>query len=188
MGFDNCEFHNNKRGDDFLNIIRSDFRINECVFYNTNADAFDSDFSVGEVTNSKFINCGNDAVDISGSFLTVRNVIINKTVDKGFSIGERSELKAKLVEISNSNIAIAAKDQSNVEADQVVIYDSNIAYTAFQKKPEYGPAEIKITSSDMTNVMTPFLIEKESLLNYNYEIINSNSEHLKELLYEVKND
>ena len=54
ISIDNCTFRNNLEGDDFLNIIRSDFEITNSIFSNIKADAFDSDFSAGEIKNSKF--------------------------------------------------------------------------------------------------------------------------------------
>ena len=40
--------------EDALNIIRSEFQIKNTVFKNVSSDAFDSDFSIGSVSDSKF--------------------------------------------------------------------------------------------------------------------------------------
>ena len=50
----NCVFSKNKMGDDFLNIIRSEFMINNSFFHNILFDAFDSDFSNGTIQNFYF--------------------------------------------------------------------------------------------------------------------------------------
>ena len=76
VSINNCKFLNNRGGDDYLNIIRSEFDINNTLFQDVIADAFDSDFSKGKISNSLFINCGNDAIDASGSFIDIKNVFM----------------------------------------------------------------------------------------------------------------
>jgi len=59
VNINNCTFSNNLRGDDYLNIVRTDFNILNTTFTNTNADAFDSDFCTGTIENVKFFQVGN---------------------------------------------------------------------------------------------------------------------------------
>ena len=77
VAIDHCIFSNNRNGDDYLNIVRSEFDINNTLFINNLADAFDSDFSIGSISNTKFVNCGNDAIDISGTKITIENIFID---------------------------------------------------------------------------------------------------------------
>jgi hypothetical protein len=184
--FLNCLFKNNLIGDDLINLVRSKFEIQNCTFGKTKADALDCDFSVGTVSNTKFFNIGNDAIDISGSQLTISNIFINKTGDKGLSVGERSLLNGSDIEIINADKGVASKDLSVATLKSVTIKDSRIGYTAFQKKTEYGPAQIILTESSFSNVKTPFLIEENSTLTKDGKAIIADQEHLKDLLYEIK--
>ena len=65
-------------------------------------------------------NIGNDGLDLSGSnvFLSLR---IEGVGDKAISVGEKSQLVAENINIKNSRIGIASKDQSNVEANSINI-------------------------------------------------------------------
>ena len=84
-------FDNNIYGDDYLNIVRSDFSITDSHFRNVNADAFDSDFSTGFMKEVVFDNIGNDGIDISGTRLKIEDITMSYVGDKGISSGEKSD-------------------------------------------------------------------------------------------------
>jgi len=92
-------FAGNLVGDDFLNIVRTDFEIDSVLFKDINADAFDCDFCEGTVRNSAFVNVGNDAIDVSGTKIDVINVTMEGIGDKGLSAGENSEMRAESIKI-----------------------------------------------------------------------------------------
>ena len=60
--------------EDALNIIRSEFILDNSSFEYIYGDAFDSDFSNGSLLNTEFKNIGNDAIDFSGSTIHIENV------------------------------------------------------------------------------------------------------------------
>ena len=80
------------------------------MFENIYSDAFDGDFSDGYISNTNFINCANDAIDISGSNVTIDSVFIQNSGDKGISVGEKSMVDVRDVVIRNVTNAIVAKD------------------------------------------------------------------------------
>ena len=186
VSIQNCTFSNNQRGDDYLNIINSTFEMDNVSFINTNADAFDADFCTGSISNSSFVNCGNDAIDISGTELKINNLIIDNAGDKGLSSGENSRMTVDNVNIKNSEIAICSKDKSLLKSSNTNLLNNKIAFAAFQKKPEYGPGHIEIAQLDMKDIEVPYLIETNSGLTIDGEIIQTNEEHVKDLLYGVK--
>jgi len=82
------------------------------LFENIYSDAFDGDFSDGYISNTSFINCANDAIDISGSNVTIDSVFIQNSGDKGISVGgEESILKATNITIIDSEIGMTSKDR-----------------------------------------------------------------------------
>lgn len=161
----NCTFVDNRGGDDYLNIIRSDFVIENTSFNNAVADAFDADFAKGEISNSYFAKCGNDAIDVSGSFIEIENIFINEVGDKGISVGENSKMIVRSIEIDNSKVAVASKDMSGLDISNVKISNCNIGLAVYQKKPEFGPASIVATELIMNKVSMPYVVEKGSGLN-----------------------
>ncbi len=156
---EHCAFSNNLRGDDMLNIINSRFEISNTIFRDIYADAFDSDFSDGNVFNTSFINCGNDAIDISGAQLTLEDVYMDNIGDKGLSAGENSSVSASNLQILNSEISVCSKDMSTVTIDDIILKKNTIGFNAFKKKAEFGPGAIVASKVNMSEISVPYLIE-----------------------------
>jgi hypothetical protein len=182
--FSYCQFSNN-HCEDALNMIRSEYTIDNSLFKHTHSDAFDSDFSDGKVTNTSFVSCGNDAIDISGSHAEVSNVFIDGTGDKGLSAGENSTMTASDIEIKNAAIVFAGKDMSEVNLKNITAKDSELGFTLYQKKPEYDAAFVTVTNLKMINVKVPFLVEERSRLTVDGKEIPPARDHVKEILYGV---
>ena len=173
------------KGDDYLNIVRTEYEIIDSRFENAFADAFDSDFCNGSIINSSFINSGNDAIDISGTKITVKDLFINNTGDKSLSAGENSRLIADNCKINNSEIAVCSKDLSEVTISNSELKNNKIAFTAFKKKPEYGPGKIVASGVKLIENEIPFLIESSSTCIFERVKKESNDESVKDILYGV---
>ncbi|MFH1479059.1 MAG: right-handed parallel beta-helix repeat-containing protein [Candidatus Omnitrophota bacterium] len=179
----NCQFLSDFAGDDMLNIVRSDFYIVNTLFKDTFSDAFDCDFGSGKIVGSRFIKCGGDGVDFSGSVVEIDNVYIDGAGDKGISVGEISSVVVSHTEIRNSNIGIAAKDRSDVESNDIKIKSCNIGFAAYMKKSEFGPASITLDSFSVKDVNRLFLLEEGSSINADGKIILPNQKDAYGLLY-----
>jgi hypothetical protein len=132
-----CKFQHN-HCEDALNIIRSKFKMDHCEVSHTAFDGFDCDFCDGVVENSWIYRTGNDGLDFSGSHISVIKTLIEETGDKGISVGEESTVKVYASTIRNLQLGLAAKDLSQVTIESVVLDGLEIAFAAYQKKPEYG--------------------------------------------------
>lgn len=179
-----CAFTKN-RCEDALNIINSYFEMDNALFTDIYADAFDGDFINGKVSNSFFTNIGNDAIDISDSEITIENVVIDAVGDKGLSAGEGSQMMAKNCIIKNSEIAIASKDQSTLVIHHSLVEQNKLAFTAFQKKAAFGAAKITADSVEIINNTYDFLIEEGSSMKWNQEAIETVPE-VKERMYGIE--
>lgn len=186
VSINNCIFSNNRRGDDYLNIVRSKFDIDNTLFSNIHADAFDSDFCTGSISNSSFVNCGNDAIDVSGSTITIDNVFMDTIGDKGLSAGENSQMTIHDIKIINSEIAVCSKDRSQIAIEGMILQNNKIGFTAFQKKSEFGSGNIKVSNLEMKNNLIPYLIETHSSLTIDGTIQQFDNERVKDVLYGVK--
>ncbi len=186
VSIDNCLFENNLKGDDFLNIIRSDFEMKNTEFKNVLADAFDSDFCTGQITNSQFTNCGNDAIDVSGTNLSVEGVHISQVGDKGLSAGENSRIEAFDLTINSTEISVSSKDLSVILLDNIYLQNNEIGLNAFRKKTEFGPGFITASNVQMKDVTVPYLVEKDSRCIVDGKEISMNTESVKDLLYGIK--
>lgn len=175
----------NNSCEDGLNIIRTHFEMKNTTFMNTQSDAFDGDFVQGTLTNCTFENLGNDAIDVSGSLLEMYDLKITRAGDKALSAGEDSQMKAENIHIDQSEIAVAGKDLSIVNINDVKITNSKLGFTAFQKKPEFGASDIEAKNVVMTGVETPHLIENRSSLLLNGEQAET-IDQVKEQMYGVE--
>ncbi len=182
--FENCTFANNFNCDDALNVVRSKVTATNCLFENTFADAFDSDFSTGEVNGCTFKNIGNDAIDFSGSQMKIANCKMVDVSDKAISGGENSQLTVTNCEIAGANIGVAAKDLSTVTLNKIVMTNTVYGFVAFIKKPEYGPAKIKIDNLKMKKNKIFHQIEEGSVFILNGKTIFGREKKLAEKLYQ----
>jgi hypothetical protein len=186
VDFNNCVFEANLSGDDYLNIVRSNFNIQNSKFININSDAFDSDFSNGEISYSSFINCGNDGIDISGSKVKIINVLMNNIGDKGLSAGESSQMLVENFKISNSAIGICSKDMSEISGNNFHCDNVQIGITTFQKKPEYGPGKFDGKIVKIFNAEIPYLIEKNSICRIDDLEMSHTNQKVEDILYGVE--
>ena len=165
--------------EDALNIINSEFLLNNVIFNDSNSDALDLDFSKGTISNFQFSEINGDAIDTSGSKVYINNGIINKIDDKAISIGENSEIKAEEIFISNSLIGIAIKDNSLLNLNKVSFKNNNTDISAYLKKSYYrngGKAFINNYSPDTILVkkdkFSQLILNNKEFKNINYKYEN----------------
>ena len=177
-----CQFIDS-RAEDSLNIIRSEFTMDKTIFSKAFSDAFDADFAKGKMTDSSFVGCGNDAIDVAGSIVELQNIFINGAGDKGSSAGENSRVTINQIEIRNAEIALASKDTSTTAIENVSIFDSKVGFAVYQKKPEFGTASITVTNLVNDKIATPYLVEQGSSLTIDGVPIEPNHRNVSEILY-----
>ena len=173
VNISNTSFYNNSVGDDYINIIRSNFLIENSYFENANSDAIDIDFSKGSILNSKFLMSGNDAIDFSGSKVNLEGIYISGSGDKGISVGEGSILNAKNILIENSNIGIASKDDSDVYLNDIMIENVFIGLAAYIKKVEYGSPKIEGSDIKISNYKYDYISDLNAQIKVNNKVIKN---------------
>jgi hypothetical protein len=178
----NSAFVNN-RSEDGLNIVRTNFTLTSSLFSGTQSDAFDGDFVTGTIKDCYFKNLGNDGIDVSGSVLTLERILIQAAGDKGISAGEDSDITANAIIVEHSEIAVAAKDLSSVQINNLTIDSCSIGFTAFQKKPEFGPASITATNVLYKEVIRNCLNEKGSEVFINGKAMQPSKDKVEDVLY-----
>lgn len=169
--------------EDALNIVKSDFQMSDCSFAQIFADAFDSDFSTGNLSSTSFEDVLNDAIDFSGSVVNISHCTMDRIGDKGVSGGEGSTLTVSNVKVRHAAIGIASKDRSRLITDSCAISDCDYGLVVFQKKPEYGPAYVDAQHLTWTKVKEPFLIEKGSSVKMNEKVILGKAKKVAEIFY-----
>ena len=157
--------------EDGLNIIRSNFKIDRCVFSQTTSDGLDLDFSNGSINQSKFLNTTNDGLDISGSNVYIVDCKMRSCGDKGISVGEASQVTILSGSIENSNIAIASKDLSTTTIEYIDLKNCVQGFVAYQKKMEYGGGGLEVKNYTSENVEKLYIIQDGSTLKLKGKLI-----------------
>jgi len=179
---------NNVSSEDAINIISSEYEVNNCSISDTDSDAIDADFSFGKFDGCKFRNIGimggGDAIDISGNQSIITNSYFEKISDKAISAGEMSNVTIKKVVIQDSSIGIASKDSSIVIANDVEIINSqDAAIMAYIKKKEYGGAEV-IASQIKTINNDNMISDMDSLIELDGVILEKRNIDIEQLYKE----
>jgi hypothetical protein len=171
------------RCEDALNLIRCRFTIENSHFLNTQSDAFDADFCEGSISRTRFANTGNDGIDVSGSVVDITEIDVHRAGDKAVSVGEDSVATVNHLRSDGSAIAVASKDSSSLRLDNVTIVGGQVGLTAYQKKPESGPASIVATNFSITDTEVPYLIEHGSSALVNGVLVKTVPQKVEPLLY-----
>ena len=140
-----CRLHD-CRSEDTLNIKNGHARVTDSLFAHSASDALDFDFVEGEITGCHFFDQGGDAVDLSGSTVTVADNRIERAGDKGISAGEACEVKITNNLILNSTFGIVVKDRTHATIDGCTLIGNQRALAAYAKKPFFGPAHAFVSN------------------------------------------
>ena len=165
-----CKFYLG-RGEDLLNLVSCSLDISECSLHDAQRDGLDADFCTGRIDKLDLWGVGNDGLDISTGRLALTDLSVVAATDKALSCGEASIVTLTGGSIERCGMAFASKDASHLTVDDVKITNCEIGAAVYQKKPEYGPADMKLTlqpgfATDMLHV-----IEKGSWLKLNQDSI-----------------
>ena len=140
----NSQFKNSL-AEDAINFVNSKFKIKNLNILNVNSDAIDIDFGEGQIINSRFQKISGDAIDLSGSKISIKDIVASNVADKAISVGEKSTLNIDNLKISNSRIGIASKDSSKVEGKKIKISNCGLYdFAVYQKKSYFSGAFLNV--------------------------------------------
>jgi len=136
--------------EDAINIVNSSFSLNSVVINDTVSDGLDSDFSEGNILYSEFLNIGGDALDFSGSNVSINQTKASNVKDKAVSAGEESILSIENSNFSNIGVGVASKDGSQVSVSNTLFKDVSLSPAmTFIKKSFYESPKLVLQSCDI---------------------------------------
>jgi hypothetical protein len=153
--------------EDGINVVRADVTLVDSILGPCDSDAVDFDFVTGTIERCTFNEVGGDAVDFSGSTITLRDLEMRRVVDKGISAGEASRVSADEIRMSEVGIGAASKDHSTLTIRDLRLEQARIGLAAYTKKLEYGPAKLDAIDVQLTDVKQPTLVQEGSTLRMN---------------------
>ena len=171
--------------EDFVNFINSKTELENIELMDTTSDAIDVDAGKLNFINLKCKNIGNDCLDFSNSEISGKNFFSERVQDKSISVGEKSKVEIKNLNLDNSEIAIAVKDSSKANVSNIKINNSTVPFAVFVKKSEYGPASLKVNDLILNNSNDVFLVDKISTLEIDGKRIlgNLEGENIEGMMY-----
>ena len=113
----------------------------------------------------------------------MNNIEVTEAGDKAISIGENSQAKIENTKITRSAIGVNTKDLSTTDIEGLEIENTRLAFTAFQKKGEYGAGKIVANNVRTKGVDEMFLIEVNSSMVYNGKEITEKILGVKDKMY-----
>ena len=129
----------NYLGDDAMHLAYcKDFIIEGCLFDQARSDALDVDISSGKVLLSRFMNSGNDTLDLMTSNIRVNKCVFTRAGDKGISVGEKSNLVIDGCVFEECNVGIEIKDKSVVAFERNIFRNCHTAINMYKKNWRYG--------------------------------------------------
>jgi hypothetical protein len=160
---DACVFKNN-RSENGLHLVRTEFGMDRCQVLHAASDGLSLDFSRGVIRNSRFAYMGSDGINCLGSVVQVYDCVFERNGDKALSAGDASDVTLRGVKIRYSNIGVASKDESVVLIESIDLEACTQGFTAYQKKPEYGPAHIVVQAYKAVDVLRLYVLFQGSTL------------------------
>ena len=170
--------------EDAINIISSEFYINNINFNKNTFDSIDFDFSNGTIENANFFNIGNDAIDFSGSNVKLNNASFYDIKDKVISVGENSHINISTIDAKKSFVGIASKDGSKVLAENIVMEDVKIPFLSFVKKSEYDEPSLFLKNIQVSNFLEKWITDEKSSIHFNNIRVGKVNKDIIPIVYE----
>ncbi len=162
-----CNFHGSL-AEDTLNVIGSRVECRDSRFSKAVSDAFDGDFVTGLFERCEFRDIKGDGLDVSGSReLVITGLRAVKMGDKALSIGEGSDVVASDIVAEDCRFGPVSKDRSRLVLKGARLSNCEYGLAAYQKKAEYGPAQLEATGVSFENIKHQLLCQQGSRLTVN---------------------
>lgn len=135
----NCTIGRNYLGDDAMHLAYcKNFIVAGCLFDQARSDALDVDLSSGKIAFSRFMDSGNDTLDLMSSNIQVDQCVFIRAGDKGISVGEKTNLAIDGCVFKNCNVGMEIKDRSVVSFERNIFWYCHTAINMYKKNWRYG--------------------------------------------------
>ena len=148
--------------EDAVNIIYSSGNLKDVEINNSEFDAIDLDFSNIFIDKIHIYRAKNDCIDYSSGNYSIKYANLSECLDKGISVGEKSNLYGEEIIIKNSKIGIAVKDSSTTKVKKYLANDVFKCGSVYRKKKEFIGGRLIIENNNC-NINKYFVQTNSSL-------------------------
>jgi hypothetical protein len=138
----NSSFFENNWND--VRIVRGNLVLDNTTFGKTREDALVVYYSNASITNCNFTNIGDDGIEATGSVVRATGLNFVKIKSSAILAKCSSEVYLVNTNIKESKVGIGAKDNSQVNGNQISVTGCELAIKASQSGDVFGPSQIKI--------------------------------------------
>ena len=124
--------------EDTVNFIRTTGSLDKIIIKNSKSDSLDADFSNLFFKEIFITNSLDDCVDFSFGKYVIQNSSLSKCKDKAVSVGEKSSLEIKSIDIKDSDLGVVSKDSSRVFIDSASMQNTSTCLSSYKKKQEFN--------------------------------------------------
>lgn len=171
------------KGRDAITAIRSEINIDRIDFLNIKGTALNSIYCRGDVLNLSCKNCISGGVKVIGSVINMSNILINKSDGRAVKVEESSNVKIKNLTIEGCNIAVECNDMSFLDIEKTRITKCEKGICLLQKPTRIGPPKVTVRELEINGNKDDYLIDEDSILSIEGNIIKPNQKSLYESLY-----
>jgi len=147
-----------------LSLKRAAFSVNRSQFVTNGSDGVESEWSQGVIRESLFVNNADDGLDLADSEVSVRDCAFHWMGDKSISAGERSRVSVISTRLSDSEIAIASKEDSRVDVRDTEFRRNRLGFSLYRSKPVFGGGSGTVTGGVFARNDKDFSVEPGSNL------------------------
>jgi len=149
---------------DGLSLKRSYFEVSRTQFVTNDLDGMASEWSEGTIRESLFVNNGDDGLDLADSDVAVDDSSFHWMGDKSISAGARSHVTIAGTQLSDSEIAIASKEDSRVDVRDTDFRRNRLGFALYRDKPVFGGGSGSVTGGIFARNNRDFSVEPGSNL------------------------
>jgi hypothetical protein len=151
-------------GADGVSLKRTTFEVSRTQFITNGSDGLDAEWSSGVVSESLFVNNGDDGLDLADSDVRVTDSAFHWMGDKSISAGARSRVSIDSTRLSDSEIAIASKEESQVDVRNSEFRRNRLGFAVYRDKPVFGGGTGTVTGGLFASNNRDFSVEPGSQL------------------------
>jgi hypothetical protein len=166
VSIDNSEIYDARKSDG-LSVKRASFEVHRSQFVANGSDGIDSEWSSGQISECLFINNEDDGVDLADSTVRIDESAFHWMGDKSISAGERSRVTVVATRLSDSEVAIASKEDSRVDVMDTEFRRNHTGFSLYRSKPVFGGGSGSVTGGVFARNDRDFEVEPGSNLELN---------------------
>ena len=140
------------RGEAAVHFVRASVEAQDCLVSEAAQNGWQWDYSRGKLQSCRFEQCGQARLVLQGSEVELKEARFQDNERYGLRATANTYLEASGGQIKGSLTCISISDGAQLDWTGLRLEDCPTGFAAFQKKPEFGPAQITITGLEVDAV------------------------------------